>query len=152
MGLQQGWILTLKFQVSVEFAEPIGQRTLISSPKFCTIFDAHGEPQDVGICFTVSACIALSDKIKCHPTSSCYLIGNQDNYATYLSKHLQSTLQDWVPVSCVMTFCPKVSQKWATLATLRKLSLFTRTKISTTLECGINIALRLLIFWLFSRR
>ena len=87
MGLQQGWILTLKFQVSVEFAEPIGQRTLISSPKFCTIFDAHGEPQDVGICFTVSACIALSDKIKCHPTSSFYLIGNQDNYATYLSKH-----------------------------------------------------------------
>ena len=73
--------------MSVEFAEPIGQRTLISSPKFCTIFDAHGEPQDVGICFTVSACIALSDKIKCHPTSSFYLIGNQDNYATYLSKH-----------------------------------------------------------------
>ena len=45
--------------------------------------------------------------------------------------YLQSTLQDWATVSCVMTFCPKVSQKWATLATLHKLSLFTETKIFT---------------------
>ena len=26
--------------------------------------------------------------MKCHPTSSFYLLGNQDNYATYLSKYL----------------------------------------------------------------